>query len=58
MAAVFGGGDIAGETIGMDTLGFMLDMPLLGVLDFQAGRLPAPAGEIVEGLLAQARAQK
>jgi len=58
MAAIFGGGDSAGETIGMDTLGFMLDMPLLGILDFQEGRLPAPAEEMVEGLLAEVRAQR
>jgi beta-glucosidase len=57
MAAIFGGGDSEGETIGMDTFGFMLDMPLLGILDFQEGRLPAPAEERVEELLAQVRAQ-
>ncbi len=56
MAAIFGGGDGEGETIGMDTLGFMLDMPLLGILDFQEGHLPAPAEEMVDGLLAQVRA--
>jgi hypothetical protein len=39
----------------MDTLGFMLDMPLLGILEFQEGHLPAPAEEMVDGLLAQVR---
>jgi hypothetical protein len=32
-------------------------MPLMGVLDFQEGRLPVAAEEIVDGLLAQVRAQ-
>ncbi len=55
MAADFGGGDEQGGVIGMDTLGFMMDMPLLGLLQFQEAALPMPADAIVDGLLAQVR---
>ena len=56
MAAVFGGDDDSGETIGMDPLGFMMDMPLRGLLLFQQKSLPMPAEEMVEDMLRQARA--
>jgi len=36
-------------------LGYILDMPLPDVLDFQGDALPAPPREIVAGLLAQVR---
>jgi beta-glucosidase len=49
--AAFGGG----EEAGMDTLGFLMDMPLLGVLDFQANALPMPPEDLVDGLLAQVK---
>ncbi len=49
--AAFGGG----EEAGMDTLGFLMDMPLLGVLDFQGSALPMPPEDLVDGLLAQVR---
>jgi beta-glucosidase len=49
--AAFGGG----EEAGMDTLGFLMDMPLLGVLDFQGSALPMPPADLVDGLLAQVR---
>ncbi len=56
MAQVFGGGDDGGGTIGMDTLGFAMDMPLLSLLQFQQSMLPMPADELVDGMLAQVHA--
>ncbi len=51
---MFGGGDDNGsETIGMDTTGFILDMPLLSILHFQEEALTQPADDIVDILLAQ-----
>jgi beta-glucosidase len=41
---------------GMDLLGFLMDMPLPGVLHFQESALPMPADDLVDGLLAQAHA--
>ena len=41
------------DTIGMDMTGFMVEMPLLSILQFQESALPKPAHEIVEGLLQQ-----
>jgi len=53
MAAAMGtGGDDSGG-IGMDMLGFLLQTPLLSILDFQTSALPAPPEDIVDGLLAQ-----
>ena len=40
----------------MDPMGFLLDMPLLGVLDFQSNMLPASPDEMVGGLLQQVQA--
>jgi len=37
-------------------LGFLMDMPLLGVLHFQESLLPMPADDLVDSLLAQAHA--
>lgn len=48
-AAMFGGGE--GEGIGMDPTGFMMEMPLLSLLQFQEGGLPMPADAIVDALL-------
>jgi beta-glucosidase len=53
---MFGGGDerYGNESaIGMDIMDMMNDMPLVSVLAFQQGGLPAPAEEIVDGLLMQ-----
>ena len=51
---MFGGDDGNGsETIGMDTAGFMLDMPLLSILHFQEEVLTQPADDIVNLLLDQ-----
>ncbi|MBW7881297.1 MAG: glycoside hydrolase family 3 C-terminal domain-containing protein [Caldilineaceae bacterium] len=53
MGAVFGGEGSGSDTIGMDMMGFLLEMPLLSVLHFQEAALPAPAEEFVDSLLAQ-----
>jgi len=54
MASVFGGGGEGQETIGMDTMTFMLDMPLLSILQFQESAFPRPVEELVDDLLKQA----
>ncbi len=54
-AAMFGGGDGEGG-IGMDPTGFMMEMPLLSLLQFQERSLPMPAEAIVDALLQQAHA--
>jgi beta-glucosidase len=51
MQTAFGGGE--GEGGGMDTMGFLMEMPLLGVLHFQEGALPMSPEDLVDGLLAQ-----
>jgi len=48
---MFGGEGEGG--IGMEVMGFLLDMPLRDVLEFQSQQLPAPADEIIAGLLQQ-----
>ena len=55
MAAQMGADHTPNNSIGMDMLGFMLDMPLVKVLAFQERALPVPADEFVTGLLAQVR---
>ena len=50
-AAMFGGGEGESGGIGMDPTGFMMEMPLLSLLQFQQGGLPMPADAIVDGLL-------
>ena len=55
MGAIFGAGDSGSETIGMDMMGFMMDMPLLGILEFQDNALPVSPEAIVDGLLAQVK---
>ena len=50
------GGESAEVVGGMDMLGFLMDMPLPGVLHFQESALPMPADDMVESLLAQAHA--
>ncbi len=39
------------EAAGPDFMNFVLDMPLVAMLDFQADALPAAPGQIVDGLL-------
>jgi beta-glucosidase len=53
MAAAFGGGEGGSETIGMDMMGFMMEMPLLGIFHFQEDQLPMPADDLVDALLGQ-----
>jgi beta-glucosidase len=48
-----GDDDGSSENIGMDTTGFLLDMPLLSILHFQEDALTQPADDIVDLLLAQ-----
>jgi hypothetical protein len=55
MAAQMGAEHTPNNSIGMDMLGFILDMPLVKVLAFQERALPVPADEFVTGLLAQVR---
>jgi beta-glucosidase len=51
MGAAFGGDN---DDTGMDMTGFLMEMPLLSILQFQEGALPMPANEIVDELLGQA----
>ena len=54
MSAAFGGGESeASPSIGMDAMRFMMDLPLLSLLQFQESALPMPAEDLVAGLLAQ-----
>ncbi len=52
MKSVFGAGDDNSD-ISMDTLSFLMEMPLQDLLGFQEGFLPAAPEEIVAGLLDQ-----
>jgi len=53
MQAAFGGGQDGGGAIGMDSTGFLMEMPLLDILHFQENALPMPPEDLVDGLLAQ-----
>ena len=55
-AAMFGSGEGESGGIGMDPTGFMMEMPLLSLLQFQEASLPMPADAIVDMLLQQAHA--
>lgn len=50
-AAGIGEGDEGG--IGMDMMGFLMDMPVVSILHFQDALLPAAPEEMVEAMLAQ-----
>lgn len=52
--AMFGGGEAENAGIGMDTMGFLMDMPLLGVFHFQESTWPKSPETMVEELLQQA----
>jgi beta-glucosidase len=54
MAAAFGSGVDGNDTIGMDTMTFFMDMPLLSILQFQESAFPRPVDELVDDLLEQA----
>jgi beta-glucosidase len=49
MGQTFGGGE--NEGIGMDMMGFIMELPLASLLGFQEAQLPAPAEMIVADLL-------
>ncbi len=51
--AMFGASEGDSGAIGMDPTGFMMEMPLLSLLEFQERDLPMPASAIVDGLLRQ-----
>ena len=59
MAQFMGGSETAhmegsqDSGIGMDMTGFLMDMPLLGVLEFQDQHLPTSPEEMVDNLLKQ-----
>ncbi len=55
MRAMFGEGESDASAIGMDTMGFMMEMSLLGILHFQDGALPTSPEELVDGLLKQVK---
>ena len=52
LAATFG---VEAEGLNPDAMGYLLDMPLGDVLDFQGDALSAAPRAIVDGLLAQVR---
>jgi beta-glucosidase len=54
MRGALGGGENESEIIGMDMMGFMMDMSLLGILHFQESALPMPPEALVDELLRQA----
>jgi len=59
VTAQFGGAmgaEDGSNAVGMDMSGFLLDTPLLSILQFQEGLLPMPADDIVDGLLLQVAA--
>jgi beta-glucosidase len=53
MQAAFGGGQDRKSAVGMDSTGFLMEMPLLNILHFQENALPMPPEDLVDGLLAQ-----
>ncbi len=53
MGTAFGEADESEGSTGMEAMEFLMDMPLLSILYFQEGKLPMPADDIVDGLLAQ-----
>jgi hypothetical protein len=55
--ATFSGGEGEEGGIGMDAMGFLMDMPLRDVLSFQENARPISADEIVDGLLTQVHGQ-
>ena len=54
MAGAFGGDGDGHDTIGMDTMTFLMDIPLLSILQFQESAFPRPVEELVDDLLEQA----
>ena len=54
MGAVFG--DSASESIGMDMIGFIMELPLPSVMHFQDAMLPASPEVLTADMLRQAHA--
>jgi beta-glucosidase len=57
MKTAFGSDSGASDDVGMDATGFMMEMPLLSILQFQEKSWDRPVHEIVEGLLRQVHNQ-
>jgi len=53
MQATFGGNGDGADAIGMETMGFMMEMPLRDMLSFQQNSLPMSPEDLVDGLLLQ-----
>ena len=53
MLVTFGGGQDGEGGIGMETMGFLMDMPLRDILYFQEVAMPMSPEDIVDGLLTQ-----
>jgi beta-glucosidase len=51
MASMFGAEKEEGADIGMDMTGFLMEMPLLSIFQFQENNLPSPAVDMVDSLL-------
>jgi beta-glucosidase len=51
MAAMFGAEKEESADIGMDMTGFLMEMPLLSIFQFQENNLPSPAVDMVDSLL-------
>ncbi|MBX3083297.1 MAG: glycoside hydrolase family 3 C-terminal domain-containing protein [Anaerolineae bacterium] len=56
MAKTFGSAD-GSESVGMDIDTFMMDMPMLSLLEFQQSSLAVPAEELAADMLRQVRSQ-
>jgi beta-glucosidase len=56
MQTTFGGDESVTGGMGMDAVGFMMDTPLLDVLQMQEGSLSMPPEAVMDGLLQQAHA--
>jgi beta-glucosidase len=53
MQATFSGGQDGDSAIGMETMGFLMELPLRDIFYFQENALPMPPEDLVDGLLAQ-----
>lgn len=53
MQAAFGWGQDGEGAVGMDSTGFLTDMPLRDILHFQENALPMPPEDLVDDLLSQ-----
>jgi hypothetical protein len=51
--ATIGGGQEGGSAVDMDTMVFLMELPLRDLFHFQEAALPMSPEEIVDGLLAQ-----